>query len=341
MRNISAFSFWVVLCAVPVFAEQAETKGFTFNSQIITNTQSLPEGALVAFDQTAQVSKNLPQAISLNGGTVGKTQTAMTFIVLQEPQHGTLDVSGLGTGLVTYTPAPDFEGQDTFQFTVDAGGVAAKPATVTLQVVPSAVPAPPAAVPASGGGLVTDPFTLELNKKSDEFFKEQQRRRNEFFQDLRQKDLTSEEEQDRILDFRADEIEKEQKFRQRRQNMLDKQGEDSFLEKPDKIADDIALFFKLREPSIEELNKQRDTFLEKERKDRTEFFRDLQDRGMDPEEKVEAIREYNEKALEKRTKFFEKRREIITKQAQDTDLPDPPSDDEVKDEIVETFKELL
>lgn len=347
MRNIlglKPFAFlFLFFMAAPVFADQAESaKGFTFDSQVITNTQALPEGALIAFDQSAQVSKNIPQALTLNGGTVGKTQTAMKFVVMEQPQHGTLDLSSLGTGGVTYTPAADFEGTDSFTFTVDAGGVAAKPATVKLEVVPGAV-APPAAPPAaSGSGTVTDPLTLELNKKSDAFFKEQQARRIEFFADLRQKDFSSEEEQKRILEFRQDEAKREEKFRRQRQRLTQNEGEDGgFLDTPDRIAEDIALFFKLREPSMEELNKQRDDFTAKAKEKRTAFFRDIQNQDLEPEEKIQKIRDFEEAALKSRTRFFEKRREIIQKQAQNAGGDDDKTDVELKDEIIQFFKDQL
>jgi hypothetical protein len=81
------------------------------------------------------------QALTMaQGGSLPITLTAsdpdgdpLTFAVLDGPRHGVL--TGAGTAL-TYTPAADFSGTDTFGFTATDGASAPDEGRVTIGVVP-------------------------------------------------------------------------------------------------------------------------------------------------------------------------------------------------------------
>ena len=84
----------------------------------------------VAGHQTARTLEDGPVALSLYGYSGA---TSATFYLVDLPGHGTL--SGTAPDLV-YTPAPDFNGTDSFTFRVSGGGQTSNLATVTLVAAP-------------------------------------------------------------------------------------------------------------------------------------------------------------------------------------------------------------
>jgi hypothetical protein len=92
---------------------------------------------LVAVPQAATLGENTSQAVTLAG--VAPNGDALTFAVTAAPAHGTL--SGTAPNL-TYTPAVNYAGSDSFQYTVTdtTTGLTSAPATVSVTVsqVPTA-----------------------------------------------------------------------------------------------------------------------------------------------------------------------------------------------------------
>ncbi len=86
----------------------------------------------VADDQTVTTPEDAPIDIQLTGSDPDGSLAMMT--IETEPEHGTLEADYLPAP-VTYTPDPDWNGIDTFTFTVgDDGGLTSEPATVTIIV---------------------------------------------------------------------------------------------------------------------------------------------------------------------------------------------------------------
>ena len=79
--------------------------------------------------QSVTVVEDTPTAITLSG--VDLFPGTMTYVVVTEPTHGTL--SGTAPAL-TYTPAADFHGTDSFTFTVSDGTLTSTAATVSITV---------------------------------------------------------------------------------------------------------------------------------------------------------------------------------------------------------------
>lgn len=73
--------------------------------------------------------EDTPQPIQLSGNDVDGD--ALTFSVVSPPSNGTL--SGSGANRI-YTPAPDFNGSDSFSYVANDGTVDSPPATVTITV---------------------------------------------------------------------------------------------------------------------------------------------------------------------------------------------------------------
>ncbi|MCO5214066.1 MAG: Ig-like domain-containing protein [Caldilinea sp.] len=87
--------------------------------------------APVATVQSVTTAEDTPTAITLAGSDVDGDD--LTFAVATPPQHGTL--SGSAPDL-TYTPAADFNGSDSFTFTVDDGTATSTPVIVAISVTP-------------------------------------------------------------------------------------------------------------------------------------------------------------------------------------------------------------
>ena len=87
--------------------------------------------APVATVQSVTTAEDTPTAITLAGSDVDGDD--LTFAVATPPQHGTL--SGSAPDL-TYTPAADFNGSDSFTFTADDGTATSTPAIVSISVTP-------------------------------------------------------------------------------------------------------------------------------------------------------------------------------------------------------------
>ncbi len=115
-------------------------------SVIVTNTAVVNwagNGVPVANGQSITTAEDTSVSITLTG--TDPENEALTFAVAASPQHGTL--SGVAPNL-TYAPAPNYNGPDSFTFTVtDASGATSAPAAVSITVTP--VNDGPAAIPQS------------------------------------------------------------------------------------------------------------------------------------------------------------------------------------------------
>jgi DNA/RNA endonuclease G (NUC1) len=88
--------------------------------------------------QTVNTDEDTPANIVLTGSDVETSESGLDFTVTSGPAHGTL--SGMGANLL-YTPAANYNGPDSFQFTItDTGDGTAQaltsaPATVSINVI--------------------------------------------------------------------------------------------------------------------------------------------------------------------------------------------------------------
>ena len=108
------------------------------------NVQAPENGLPTATPLTATTSEDTAVAIVLAGSDPDVTDT-LSFDVVTEPAHGTL--SGDSPNL-TYTPAANFNGADSFSFTASDGLATSDPATVSIDVAP-VNDAPTVSAPAS------------------------------------------------------------------------------------------------------------------------------------------------------------------------------------------------
>jgi hypothetical protein len=94
----------------------------------------------VAVDDSATVDEDTERILALIHGTSGpdidvdSVINLASILITAPPQHG--EVTVLANGTVRYSPATNYFGMDTFQYTIaDQQGLRSQPATVTLEVL--------------------------------------------------------------------------------------------------------------------------------------------------------------------------------------------------------------
>jgi hypothetical protein len=112
----------------------------------------------VANPQSVTTARNTAKAITLTGSDVDGD--SLTFIVVTQPANGTL--AGTAPNL-TYTPATNYSGADSFTFKVRDGNVDSNVATVTITVQPPVNQAPTA--DAGPDKTIVYPSTVVLTGK--------------------------------------------------------------------------------------------------------------------------------------------------------------------------------
>ena len=101
-------------------------------------------------------AEDTPVVVTMSGTDVDGDPLA--FAIVSQPTHGTLSGSGASR---TYSPAANFNGSDSFTFTVNDGLATSAPATVSITV--TAVNDPPVANAASVSAISGQPTPVTLS----------------------------------------------------------------------------------------------------------------------------------------------------------------------------------
>jgi uncharacterized repeat protein (TIGR01451 family) len=107
--------------------------GGTNSSLITVLVTNIPP---TAFGQSLTTTENTALPVALTGSD--PTELPLTFVIVSSPAHGTLTGLNTNTGAVTYTPANNFTGADSFIFRVNNGYSSSSNATVSIAVTPVA-----------------------------------------------------------------------------------------------------------------------------------------------------------------------------------------------------------
>src|SRR5207249_2775606 len=110
------------------FTFKANDSELDSNTATVSITVTAVNDAPVASDQAVVTDEDTAKAITL--GTTDIEGSALTYAIVTGPAHGTL--SGTAPTL-TYTPAANYNGPDSFTFTANDGSVDSNIATVTNQ----------------------------------------------------------------------------------------------------------------------------------------------------------------------------------------------------------------
>jgi hypothetical protein len=114
-----------------------------------------PNTPPMADPQELTTAEDTPASVTLSGSDAD--DDALAFRVTVSPAHGVL--SGAGAN-VTYTPAVNFHGSDSFAFVVNDGRIDSEPATVTIEVL--AVNDPPVATADSAVTPIDAPVAIAV-----------------------------------------------------------------------------------------------------------------------------------------------------------------------------------
>jgi VCBS repeat-containing protein len=125
----SGFNGLVALTVLTSDLGSSGTGGTLTDSDTVTIEVGAVNDAPVADGQTVTVNEDGSVSITLTGSDAD--MDPLTFSVTGGPMHGTL--SGTAPNL-TYTPNPDYNGTDSFTFTVNDGTVDSVAATVSITV---------------------------------------------------------------------------------------------------------------------------------------------------------------------------------------------------------------
>ncbi len=114
------------------YASVSNVAGVTFSSNALLVVNIPSNRPPVAFAQTQSLPEDSSIPLVLSG--FDPDGNPLTYNISSLPAHGVL--SGTPPN-VTYTPTPNFNGADSFQFQVSDAQFTSAPATVTLQIIAS------------------------------------------------------------------------------------------------------------------------------------------------------------------------------------------------------------
>ena len=141
------------------------------DSGVVSITVTPVNDAPVAYDDSATTSEDtaVTVAVSANDTDVDGLVVPTSAAVLNSPSNGSLVNNGDGT--ITYTPNPNFNGTDTFSYTIADDDGATDSAIVFITVTPvndaSVVTGNPDATTDEGGSVTTDVLSNATDADGD------------------------------------------------------------------------------------------------------------------------------------------------------------------------------
>jgi gliding motility-associated-like protein len=131
---------------------------------LVTITVAPVNDVPVAVNDEASTNENTPVDIDIisNDIDVDNDVTPGSIVITTNPVHGTVVLNPV-TGSVTYTPDPDFTGNDSFTYTLqDPSGSTSPPATVTVNIIPAPNLAPDAVDDGPIMNTALSPITIDV-----------------------------------------------------------------------------------------------------------------------------------------------------------------------------------
>lgn len=105
---------------------------------LVPITVTIAGGVDIANDDGASIDSSIDSYIDIDVGANDDFEAStLVFSVASDPSNGTAVVTDAANGIIRYTPTPDWEGTDTFTYTVTPEGGTAETATVTVAVTAS------------------------------------------------------------------------------------------------------------------------------------------------------------------------------------------------------------
>ena len=92
----------------------------------------VPNFAPVAMNDTVSTNEDAPIPIHVLGNDSDSDGNSLTPVILTQPTHGTANVNA--NGMITYTPAANYNGSDSFTYRVTDGGLNSNVATINISI---------------------------------------------------------------------------------------------------------------------------------------------------------------------------------------------------------------
>ena len=116
------------------FTYTASSTNGTSQPATVAITVNPINDAPVALDINESTPEDNPLSSNLQGNDIDGD--ALTYAIATQPANGMLVLDDPSTGAYTYTPAPNYNGMDSFTFTVSDGTLDSNTATVSVTVAP-------------------------------------------------------------------------------------------------------------------------------------------------------------------------------------------------------------
>jgi uncharacterized repeat protein (TIGR01451 family) len=132
----------------PIVATNGTLTAANYSFSFTNGTLTVNGGVPTALGQSLPTLENTATVITLTGSD--PANQPLTFMIVSAPTNGGLTLLNTNTGAVTYTPATNYAGADSFTFRVSNGQTNSPPATVNITVTPTADLAVTQTGPATG-----------------------------------------------------------------------------------------------------------------------------------------------------------------------------------------------
>ena len=119
---------------VETFTYEVVDAGGLTDTATLTITIEGANDAPVAVGDSATTAEDMPVSIALLGNDTDAEDDTLAVSSVTQPSNGTVSVDA--NGVATYTPNPDFNGTDSFTYTLSDGEGGTDTATVSLTVTP-------------------------------------------------------------------------------------------------------------------------------------------------------------------------------------------------------------
>ena len=126
--DLSGFNYGTITVKADVVNSQGNPAPTATDTTLKSNLAPTATGGSQSTNEDTAVSGSL-----IGGDGNGDP---ITFAIDTMPAHGTVVITDMTTGAYTYTPSPDYNGSDSFTFTVNDGALTSSPATVNITVLP-------------------------------------------------------------------------------------------------------------------------------------------------------------------------------------------------------------
>ena len=137
---------------------ELQQPGLSASVVLVASGENQPPSAV---DDTLTVNEDSPASVlNVRANDTDPNLDTLTIVGISDPPHGVAAITGGGTA-VSYTPDPNYNGPDSFTYTISDGHGGNDTATVTVTVIPDTV-APVAQITSPAEGKQTNAASINV-----------------------------------------------------------------------------------------------------------------------------------------------------------------------------------